>query len=239
MARIDSLKDRMIKERNYWFLQDPVASSNKECLEILKQKQINRPFVLKRIDQIINAKKSIFSSPFCKKSVCLIGHSQLDQWQVDVLAGYKVRNCSVSGITSFEYNEKILNNGLLNCNANCFIVMHGTNDVVWDYNISEIVDSIQITIEYIRQRNEKAPIIFLSCLHVNGRFDRSNTRIDELNSQLFLALNAEVIWLDTTFMDNIKGALDENYTTDGLHLTNAGYGMLQNSIEEKMKEIGL
>ena len=234
-----------MEERNYVFF--PVQDKNgavirtdndDELALILKMKRENRPFVLQNIDRIIKDKQKTMCNPIADKSVCLVGHSQLDQWKVDNIAGYKVRNCAVSGISSFEYEEQILNHGLLNCQSDCFIVMHGTNDIVWDYTIEEIGLCIKRNIEYIIQRTN-APIIFLSCIHVNGRIDRSNKRIDELNNNLYKKLCHEVEWIDTSFMDDECGKLNSIYTNDGLHISEMGYEALKMEIINAMKRIGL
>lgn len=218
---------------------DGRAKENSVLYDVLKKKQENRPHVIEMIDKIISNKQSVFKASSDKKQICFIGHSQLDQWDIDMIGGYHVRNCGVSGISSFEYDEKILQPGLLGCEDDIFLVMHGTNDIVWNDSIEEMVKSIIATIDYIRIRNKTAPIIFLSCLHVNGRLDRSNARIDALNSALQKQLAGSVVWVNTSFMDDKNGNLAGQYTTDGLHLTEAGYEILQAEIEAKMRELGL
>ena len=73
----------------------------------------------------------------------------------------------------------------------------------------------------------------------NGRIDRSNTRIDVLNAALQKRLADSVVWIDTSFMDDENGNLRQQYTTDGLHLTNTGYQILQAEIEVKMRKLDL
>lgn len=229
-----------IIERDFAFY--PIQNSGKvdsvlnhELSLIYKKKIENRPFVIRTIENIITKKDDIFRIPKQGKSICLIGHSQLDQWDVKEIYGYKVRNCAVSGITSFEYNAKILKSNKLNCESDMFLVMHGTNDIVWNYTIAEITESINQTITYIRKRNNHAAIIFLSCMHVNGRLDRSNERIDMLNSELHARLK-DVIWIDTDFMNDEFGNLNSKFTTDGLHISNEGYFILKTEIENIIKE---
>ena len=229
--------------RNYEFVKaldndnDNHKSVDKSVLlEVFNKKVENRPFVVNNIKETIRKKHNIFINPETGKSICFVGHSQLEQWNIDTLCGYKVRNCAISGITSFEYEDLILKKELLNCNSDVFLVMHGTNDIVWDYSISEIVDSIIGNIEYIRKRNESAPIIYMSCMHVNQRVDRSNDRINELNNALQSALEYRVIWIDTSFMDDENGRMSKRYTTDGLHINKEGYGLMKEEIEKTMKE---
>ena len=206
---------------------------------VLKKKQKNRPFVIETTNRIISEKQFLLKNGLKEPSICFVGHSQLDQWPVQEISGYKVRNCGISGISSFEYYEKILSKNMLNCNADIFLVMHGTNDIVWDYSTEEIVRSIRRTIEYIRENNSKSPIFFVSCLHVNGRLDRNNDRIDELNRSLKYALSNSVFWIDTSFMNDEFGNLDIKFTQDGLHINDLGYITLLKKIQEIMGDIGL
>lgn len=220
-------------------VNDERAKENPIFYDVLKRKSENRSSVMRKMDQIISNKYSVFTATNDKKQICFIGHSQFDQWNIDEIGGYHVRNCGVSGISSYEYDEKILQTGLLRCEDDVFLVMHGTNDIVWDDTIAEIVDSIQASIRYILLRNESAPILFLACMHVNGRIDRSNTRIDVLNAALQKQLADSVVWIDTSFMDDENGNLRQQYTTDGLHLTDEGYQILQAEIEAEMRKIVL
>lgn len=220
-------------------VDDERAKENPVLYDVLKMKSENRSRVMRMIDQIISNKHTVFTAPNDKKQICFIGHSQLDQWNIDEIGGYHVRNCGVSGITSYEYDEKILQTGLLRCEDDVFLVMQGTNDIAWDDSIEEIVKSIQASVRYIRLRNESAPILFLACMHVNGRIDRSNTRIDALNTALQKQLADFVVWIDTSFMDDENGNLERQYTMDGLHLTDTGYQILQAEIEAEMRKLGL
>ncbi len=207
-----------------------------ELALVLKKKQENRAIVLRMIEKRMKEKEHVLSNAPDKKAICLVGHSQLDQWNVSEIAGLKVRNCGISGISSFEYDNYILRDDKLNCNADVFLVMHGTNDIVWDYTISEMVSSIEKTVKYIRRKNVFATIIFLSCLHTNGRMDRNNKKIDELNRMLKEKLKDKVIWLDTSFMDDKYGDLKAEFTPDGLHINEAGYQILKTEVENIIKE---
>lgn len=197
---------------------------------VLKKKQNNTALLKQMILNRIEEKRDIISTACVKPSICLIGHSQMDYWSVDELAGFKIRNCGIAGISSFEYTEQILNKDMLNCEAEAFIVMHGTNDIVLTTGIKDIVLSISHTIDYIKGNNDAAPVYFIACIHVNGRMDRNNCLIDELNKELRKELEKQVIWINTDFMDNEFNELKPEYTTDGLHLSDKGYDMLGKQI---------
>lgn len=77
----------------------------------------------------IYEKRNILLHPFKERSICFIGHSQLDQWQIEKLGPYKVRNCGISGITTDEYLTEILEKDLLSFQADAFLVLIGINDM--------------------------------------------------------------------------------------------------------------
>ena len=239
----DNISDKENDESKYYILPESEAVTinsinDFELALVLKKKQINRLILEQSIDDSITKKEYILRKSRDEKSICFVGHSQLDQWEIANLGGYKVRNCGISGISSFEYFKKIIFAGKLNCQSDVFIVMHGTNDIVYEYTNEEISESILDNVMYIKEKNTAAIIIFLSCVHVNGRLDRSNVRIDELNYTLKDKLKG-VIWVDTDFLDNEYGELSNSYTLDGLHLNEDGYSVLKRNIEETLKVHGL
>ncbi len=167
-----------------------------------------------------------------------MGHSQLDDWNISYLKDYKIINCAIRGISSFEYNELILSKKMLNCVSDIYIVMHGTNDIIYNYSYNQIYNSILQSIKYIQKYKPNAVILFISCIHVNGRIDRNNKKIDELN--MFLKqkfanyLNNKLVWINTYKLNDKWGNLKSDYTYDGLHLNEDGYKILKQIIENKL-----
>ncbi len=196
-----------------------------ELALVLQRKNDNLKILKKAIQNRIQEKKSVLSDD-TRRGVCLIGHSQIDYWTVDSIAGLTVRNCGIAGISSWEYDEYILKEKLLSCAENQYVVMHGTNDIVYDVDIEIVINSIKNTIDYIMRQKPNARIYFIGCIHVNGRMDRSNKKIDCLNSKLKNELKS-VTWIDTQEMDDECGDLKNTYTKDGLHLSDAGYAELE------------
>ena len=203
-----------------------------ELAIIIKKKENHRKLLEQAIRDRIEVKKEKIATASIAPSICLIGHSQIDFWNINELAGLKVRNCGIAGISSYEYSKYILSNNMLNCSADAFVVMHGTNDIVLGEDVGKIAISIKETIDYIRQKNENAPIYFIACMHVNGRMDRNNRLIDQLNSEISNCLVGQVIWVNTDFMDNEFGELKLENTIDGLHLSDKGYRLLTNHVEK-------
>ena len=156
----------------------------------------------------------------------------MDNWDIKELCGYKVRNCGIGGISSFQYKEFILSKDLLECNNDdFFIVMHGTNDIIYEYTFEEITESIMETINYIKQQSNK-PIIFFKCIHTNGRMDRANYKIDAFNSYISNKLQKDVLLMDVTGLDDEFGNLKQQFTNDGLHLNKGGYRTLKLILED-------
>ena len=205
-----------------------------ELALILKKKELNAPILRKQILSRIEEKKSVCASEN-KKGICLVGHSQIDFWDIETIGNYKVRNCGIAGISSKEYYDDILSKNLLRCSEDLYLVMHGTNDIVYELDMSEIVCSIQKTVDYIRERKPEAKIYFLKCITVNGRLDRSNKTILKLNNALKQSLK-DVIMIETSSMNDEYGLLKKEYTKDGLHLSEKGYGVLKKIVEEAINE---
>lgn len=206
-----------------------------ELALVLMKKKLGRTLLTESILNRIEEKRNIITGCVSEDTVCLVGHSQLDNWDCTEIAGEKVRNCGIRGISSVEYNQYILDKKLLNCNSNTYIVMHGTNDIVHPYSDESIINSISRTFDYIIQRNPEARIYFLTISNTNGRLDRSNKRIDKLNKQIITAFSRQVHIIDTKPLSDDFGDLRSEYTLDGLHFSDEGYKRLMTIVEDAIK----
>ena len=101
-----------------------------ELALILKRKENNQIILKQNILDRIEEKKHVFQDKSNVNGICLVGHSQIDNWTVLLLGKYPVRNCGIRGISSFEYTDYILNSELLSCMEDIYVVMHGTNDII-------------------------------------------------------------------------------------------------------------
>ena len=146
-----------------------------------------------------------------------------------------VRNCGIAGINSIMYKNLVLDTGLLSCDSKAFIVMHGVNDLgrSLDMVVNEILDNFR----YIRNKNRTAPILFVACIHTNGRMDRTNQAIDAFNTRMFMELPTDVRYVDTSDMDDDFGNMDISCTRDGLHLNPEGYRRLTQILEEALNAV--
>lgn len=207
-----------------------------ELALVLKRKKNSKELLTKSILERIQEKESFFLQCDDKDTICLVGHSQLDNWVCPDIAGHKVRNCGIGGISSVEYEKYILKNNLLNCNSDRFIVMHGTNDIVYPYSDEFIIESISHTFDFIEKNNPKAEIYFITIANTNGRLDRSNKRIDILNDKLARAFSKRVSLIDIKELSDEFGDLKREYTIDGLHFSPEGYKMLLKIVERNLEK---
>ncbi len=103
-------------------------------------------------------------------------------------------------------------------------ILLGINEIGYSY--SSIVKNYTKTIEYIRQYQPDAKIIIQSNMHVTKKKSDanpntfSNIRINELNRRLsLLADNKHIFYVDFTHVfDDGNGALNPEYSGDGVHL---------------------
>ena len=121
-------------------------------------------------------------------------------------------------------------------------ILIGTNDIGKEMPQTETLSNLEAVIQEISRDYPLAQLQLLSVLPVNEDpaykstvYVRSNEKIQVLNQayrQLANAyMNVQFIDLYDAFLDE-KGQLHPDYTTDGLHLTIAGYAALSKVLQE-------
>ena len=121
-------------------------------------------------------------------------------------------------------------------------ILIGTNDIGKEMPQTETLSNLEAVIQEISRDYPLAQLQLLSVLPVNEDpaykstvYVRSNEKIQALNQayrQLANAyMNVQFIDLYDAFLDE-KGQLHPDYTTDGLHLTIAGYAALSKVLQE-------
>lgn len=225
-------------ENNILNVEESIIVKDVNSFELslaLIRKREKHIWLRKKILERIQTKMDLFSHVVEKNEVCLIGHSQFDQWNISSLMGCPVYNFGISGITAKEYLEDIFEKQLIkNIRGRIFILI-GVNDIILPLTIEEMANSITNLIDKISLKFN-VPIYYIETLHVNGRLDRSNKRIDMLNSLVKNNISRNIIWISTKKFDDPFGNLNYRYTTDGLHLNETGYLVLRELLEEKLNE---
>lgn len=205
---------------------------NKEDFEyfyfILQQKNKSN-ILLNNIKSRIAFKKNWFDK---KADITLIGHSILDQWNIDNISRKSVTNWGISGISTREYINLIIDKKIIHQIGDITIIMSGTNDIVKpQWTNEKISNDIQELVDKIRIINPKTSIYFLEITPTAFRLDRNNIHIISLNQYLKANLR-DVHWIDlyNKFSDKYQ-KLDMEYSDDGLHLNEKGYELLKIILE--------
>ena len=202
----------------------------------IQKMSIKKSLVIKEtVKKIIKDKMPILKNiENDTNTVCLIGHSQFHKWDIKELFGLKVRNCGVNGISMVEYREQILEKNLLKCNSKIYVIFGGTNDIVYDRTPQQILEELKILVKYIKSNDNNSNIYYIETLNVNGRYDRDNKTINELNSYIKQNFPQGVKYISADEMNDENGNLKESYTVDGLHLSEAGYEKLKEILEKNI-----
>ena len=117
----------------------------------------------------------------------------------------------------------------------------GTNDIGKEMAQTETLANLEAIIQEISRDYPLAQIQLLSVLPVNEKeqykgtvYIRTNEKIQDLNRAYqdlaSIYTNVHFIDLYDNFLDE-SGQLREDFTTDGLHLTIAGYAMLSKALQ--------
>ena len=203
-----------------------------EYFYFILQQRNKEKILLETIKKTISAKKENFNKT---KEISLIGHSILDYWNIEEISNQTVNNLAIAGITTKQYIDLILGQGLIQSLGDKAILMFGTNDIVYtDWTKEQILSDIQQVIEKLKAINNNIQLYFLEIPPVALRIDRNNAVIRELNAFLKENLkSARWIALDSRFSDHY-GKLNLDYTNDGLHLNEQGYQLLEEIIKSEL-----
>lgn len=121
-------------------------------------------------------------------------------------------------------------------------ILIGTNDIGKEIPQSETLENLEGVIQKISREYPLAQIQLLSVLPVNEGEEykvtvylRTNEKIQDLNRAYqglaSIYTNVQFIDLYETLLDE-TGQLDQEFTTDGLHLTIAGYALLSSELDK-------
>ncbi|WP_341495721.1 GDSL-type esterase/lipase family protein [Photobacterium damselae subsp. damselae] len=202
------------------------------CLQTQKNK---KQILLNAIHNRITEKQEQMN---LASDITLIGHSIFDYWDIEKLNNQTVNNLGIAGISSQEYLDFILNQGLLCEIGDTVLLFAGTNDIVIDgWQPKDSVKWILQIYQYLITLNPNVQIKLLSVPPVRGRIDRSNSLIKELNQYLRKSVidmpQLEWIELSPYFYDEF-GNLPVDFTHDGLHFSKKAYQQLELELSQKL-----
>ncbi|UUK75551.1 GDSL-type esterase/lipase family protein [Escherichia albertii] len=202
----------------------------------LATKNMKQELLIKKIKHRIAEK---FNKVNSDAPITLIGHSLFDYWKIDTLSGKKVNNYGITGINSEQYYQFILKKGIISKLGDIVFLYSGTNDIVLEnWTAKYTIYWTTKIIEELKKINSNVRIYLLAVPPVNGRVERNNYIINELNDLLFRHVKclSNVCWvpLSKAFYDKF-GNLKYSFTSDGLHFTKKAYEQLERDLEEVMK----
>ena len=189
--------------------------------------------LLKTIKNRIEQKEKLF---YEMKDITLIGNSLFDNWKIEKLNNSSIVNLGITGISTKQYQEYILNENKIKHIANKTVIMNGTNDIVdKSLNFEDILNNINKLIESLWKINEDAKIYFIEIPSIAFRMDRNKEEIFRLNKYLKNNLDKTIKYIEINkYMIDDFGNLKLEYTYDGLHFNEEGYKILKKILEKEI-----
>lgn len=205
--------------------------------------QLLENWLLKEQEKIQTKYRELNQVSVLEPDVIFIGDSIVEYYPLQELFGTAktIVNRGIRG-----YQTKLL---LENLDAHLYgdavdqiVLLIGTNDIGKDIPINEALDNLERVIQSIARDYPLSQIKLLSILPVNEGekykqtvYIRTNEKIREWN-QAYEALVSAYMQVDfVPIYDSLtdsEGQLKKDYTTDGLHLSVAGYQALSEALKK-------
>jgi len=187
-----------------------------------------------------NLKAHFELSRVTKADIVFLGNSitQGGNWS-ELLGRERVVNRGIGG----DNIPGILNrlNQVYSLNPKICFVMAGINDLYTDAPVEEIFVRYMQLIDSLR--SHKIIPVVQSTLHVNPKWKRAvekNAEVAKLNEMLErYADDISVPYINLNALLSTNGVLQDQYTSDGIHLTAAAYGIWRDALEPFLKSYGL
>ena len=205
--------------------------------------QLLETWLLKEQEKIQNKYRELNQISLLDPDIIFIGDSIIEYYPLQELLGPSkiMVNRGIRG-----YQTGLL---LDNLDAHLYgdavdqiVLLIGTNDIGKDVPMNEALNNLESVIQTISRDYPLSQIKLVSILPVNGSPDfkqtvyiRTNEKIKAWNQayqDLASAyMQVEYIPVFDSFLDE-AGQLKTTYTTDGLHLSVAGYQVLSNELKD-------
>lgn len=205
--------------------------------------QLLENWLLKEQEKIQTKYRELNQVSVLEPDIIFIGDSIVEYYPLQELFGTAktIVNRGIRG-----YQTRLL---LENLDAHLYgdavdqiVLLIGTNDIGKDVPMNEALDNLERVIQSIARDYPLTEIKLLSILPVNEGekykqtvYIRTNEKIREWN-QAYEALTSAYMQVDfVPIYDSLtdsEGQLKKDYTTDGLHLSVAGYQALSEALKE-------
>ena len=204
--------------------------------------QLLENWLLKEQEKIQTKYRELNQISLIEPDMIFIGDSIVEYYPLQELLGTSktIVNRGIRG-----YQTRLL---LENLDAHLYgdavdqiVLLIGTNDIGKDVPMNEALDNLERVIQSIARDYPLSQIKLLSILSVNEGeeykqtvYIRTNEKIKEWN-QAYEALASAYVQVDfVSIYDSLtdtEGQLQSAYTTDGLHLSVAGYQALSEALK--------
>lgn len=159
-----------------------------------------------------------------KKKIIFLGDS-ITAWNSELKNIENSENFGVPGFISRDIVWQLQGDDEETISGHTACLMVGVNDIMMGISIEKTLSNIKEIIEMLKKRFEK--IIFISILPIDNV--NMNKNIQKLNENIKNI--DEIKFLDVhNYFLNEHEIMDYKFTTDGAHLSNYGYEILNKEI---------
>ena len=248
-------KNKRIYYKNNSVIENHKKSNNKLILIVLVISLFVNAFFLLRVNNLDSSVDSLNTTIEENKkdyekqietlkedytNYLFLGDSITDYYDLDkYYEGLPVVNSGISGNTT----EDILNDmkgRVYNYNPSKVFLLIGTNDLIHDVSVDDIVSNIERIINEINSNEPQAEIYVESVYPVNDDLDED--MVDVRNNDDIMDINEKIKKYcddnDYTYINMYDKLLDddgnfnEEYTDDGLHPNSRGYEVITDELKK-------
>jgi lysophospholipase L1-like esterase len=140
-------------------------------------------------------------------------------WQA-LLPGRDIINFGVGGNTTHDLLDRL--EEVIAAAPSTVVVEIGTNDFAWRLPVEEVVENIEAILAELREKLPDAKIVMQSILPRQPEYAHIVRNVNEQLERYVPSISCSYVDLWPALAD-ADGGLKPEFTTDGLHLTDAGY----------------
>ena len=159
-----------------------------------------------------------------EKKIIFLGDS-ITAWNSELKNIENSENFGVPGFISRDIVWQLQGDDEETISGHTACLMVEVNDIMMGISIEKTLSNIKEIIEMLKKRFEK--IIFISVLPIDNI--NMNKNIQRLNENIKNIKEIEFLDIHNLFL-NEHGMIDYKFTTDGAHLSNYGYEILNKEI---------
>jgi lysophospholipase L1-like esterase len=140
-------------------------------------------------------------------------------WQA-LLPGQNVINFGVGGNTTHDLLDRL--DEVVDAGPSTVVVEIGTNDFAWRLPLEQVAQNIEAILAALREKLPEAKLVMQSILPRQPEYAHVVRSVNEQIERYAATVSCLYVDLWPALAD-ANGGLRPEFTTDGLHLTDAGY----------------